>query len=57
MDTPNDLELLRQIYDHFHPRDDFSWLEVLDLFKREPELAQINAQERHKTAFDTDERS
>jgi spore coat polysaccharide biosynthesis protein SpsF len=57
VDTANDLELLRQIYNRFDPRDDFSWLEVLDLFEREPELAEINAQERHKTAFDIDERN
>jgi spore coat polysaccharide biosynthesis protein SpsF len=56
VDTPADLELLRQVYARFPDRDDFSWLDVLALFKREPELAQINANVKHKTAFDVDTR-
>lgn len=48
VDTPQDLELLRQIYDRFGGRDDFSWLEVLELFEEEPELADINAGVEHK---------
>jgi spore coat polysaccharide biosynthesis protein SpsF len=48
VDTPEDLELLRQIYARFPGRDDFTWLEVLDLFQREPELARINAEVHHK---------
>jgi spore coat polysaccharide biosynthesis protein SpsF len=57
VDTPEDLELLRRIYDHFGNRDDFSWLDVLDLWRREPELFEINAAVRHKTLRDVDERS
>jgi spore coat polysaccharide biosynthesis protein SpsF len=48
VDTPADLELLRQIYAHFPNRDDFSWLEVLELFQQEPELGSINAQVQPK---------
>ena len=48
VDTPQDLELLRLIYERFGGRDDFSWYEVLDLFKTEPELAEVNANIRHK---------
>ena len=48
VDTPDDLELLRQIYARFNERDDFTWLEVLSLFEREPELSNINSQVRHK---------
>jgi len=48
VDTPEDLEVLRQVYRHFHGRDDFSWLEVLDLFVRNPELSDLNAQVQHK---------
>jgi spore coat polysaccharide biosynthesis protein SpsF len=54
VDTPADLELLREIYARFPGRDDFSWLEILDLFQREPQLAAINAEVQHKTAFDFD---
>ncbi len=56
VDTPADLDLLRQIYAHFSGRDDFSWLEVLALFKSDPSLAEINAGVQHKTAFDVDAR-
>jgi len=54
VDTPEDLELLRQIYARFGGRDDFSWREVLQLFEREPELAAINAQVPHKTYRDVE---
>jgi spore coat polysaccharide biosynthesis protein SpsF len=56
VDTSEDLELVRQIYARFPGRDDFTWLEVLALFEREPELAQINAQVQHKSLTDIDER-
>jgi len=56
VDTADDLELLRYIFAHFGDRDDFSWLDVLELFQRQPELAQINAQVRHKDYRAADER-
>lgn len=57
VDTPEDLELIRRIYVHFDGRDDFSWLEVLDLVQSQPHLTAINAAIKHKTAFEVDERS
>lgn len=48
VDTPQDLELLRTIYDRFPGRDDFSWLEIFDLLEREPEIALINVQVQAK---------
>jgi spore coat polysaccharide biosynthesis protein SpsF len=56
VDTPADLELLRNIYARFANRDDFSWLDVLALFEREPALAQINASVQHKHYQAVDER-
>jgi spore coat polysaccharide biosynthesis protein SpsF len=56
VDTAEDLETLRQIYARFPGRDDISWLEVLALYRREPELAQINAQVQHKHYRQVDER-
>jgi spore coat polysaccharide biosynthesis protein SpsF len=56
VDTADDLELVRQVYTHFPGRDDFSWLEVLDLFERQPELAQINAGVQHKDYRQVDSR-
>jgi spore coat polysaccharide biosynthesis protein SpsF len=56
VDTADDLELVRQIYAHFPGRDDFSWLEVLALFHRHPDLAEINAQVPHKDYRQIDNR-
>lgn len=56
VDTPKDLELLRQIYHRFAGRDDFSWLEVVELLEREPDLLAINAQVKHKHYLQVDER-
>jgi spore coat polysaccharide biosynthesis protein SpsF len=56
VDTPEDLELLRQIYAHFPGRDDFSWLEILSLIKQVPSLARINDQVRPKDYREIDTR-
>lgn len=48
VDTAEDLELVRAIYAAFDGRDDFSWRQVLELFARRPELAEINAAVVHK---------
>ncbi len=56
VDTPEDLALVRQIYAHFGGRDDFSWLDVLDLVQRHPELGQINAAVQHKDYRQIDHR-
>ena len=57
VDTPEDLEFIRQVYGHFNGRDDFTWKEVLVLVHNEPELMQINANVRHKTLKDIDTRA
>jgi len=57
VDTPEDLEFMRQVYDHFDGRDDFTWKEVLELIHREPQLMQINANIKHKTLKDIDTRA
>jgi spore coat polysaccharide biosynthesis protein SpsF len=48
VDTAEDLELINRVYTHFHGRNDFSWLEILDLFERQPELLNVNAGIHHK---------
>ena len=55
VDTPEDLELVRAICGHYQ-NDRFSWLEILELFDEQPDLAAINAQVSHKNQFDLDER-
>lgn len=57
VDTPEDLEFIRQVYARFAGRDDFSWTEVLERVHAEPELMQINAGVKHKTLKDLDERA
>ena len=56
VDTPEDLELARAVYARFAGREDFTYPEVLRLFEREPGLAEINADVKHKTFQDVDER-
>jgi spore coat polysaccharide biosynthesis protein SpsF len=57
VDTPADLEFVRQIYNHFEGQAGFSWRDVLALLEQQPDLALINAQVKHKSAFDVDQRS
>lgn len=38
VDEPEDFAVISRVFEHFHPRVDFSWLEVLDLSRRRPEL-------------------
>ncbi len=56
VDTVEDYELVRQIYAHFGNADIFSWVDVLELMQKRPELTQINASVLHKTVHDTDQR-
>lgn len=57
VDTPQDLELLRQIYQRFDGREDFSWYEVIDLITNEPELAEINVAIKHKDFRDSESKN
>ncbi|MBN2116909.1 MAG: glycosyltransferase family protein [Anaerolineales bacterium] len=57
VDTPEDLEFIRQVYHRFDGRDDFTWKEVLDLVHDEPQLMKINAGVQHKTLKDIDRRA
>ncbi len=57
VDTPEDLEFIRQVYSRFDGRDDFSWKEVLDLVHDEPDMMKINAGVQHKTLKDIDKRA
>ncbi len=56
VDTIQDLEFIRVVYLHFDGRDDFSWIEILDLVHREPQLMKMNADVSHKTLTDIDMR-
>ncbi len=56
VDTGQDIELVRQIYTRLAGNDRFTWLDVLAIFEREPDLANINAQVVHRTMYHSDER-
>ncbi len=54
LDTPEDLLLLRRIYRHFRGRNNFSWLEVLQLQQQKPALFTVNARVQHKTYLESE---
>jgi len=57
VDTLADLEFVRQVYHNFMGQKIFTWQQVLTLLAAKPELALINTEVQHKSAFDVDERS
>lgn len=57
VDTPQDLDLVRRIFENFPGRNDFTWLEILALFERYPELTNINRQITAKDYRQVDQRS
>jgi spore coat polysaccharide biosynthesis protein SpsF len=52
VDTPEDLEFVRQVVARLEPRGEFGWREILALVEADPGLAQINAGVQHKTHRD-----
>ncbi len=56
VDTPEDLELLNQIFNQFSPRIDFSWLEVIKVIDQIPDLEKINRVISAKNVVDVDDR-
>jgi spore coat polysaccharide biosynthesis protein SpsF len=49
VDTPEDLEFLRAVFNRFSPDDTFSWRDVLDLLQREPQLVELNRSVQQKS--------
>jgi spore coat polysaccharide biosynthesis protein SpsF len=48
VDTREDLDFVREIYERFGNEDGFSWVDVLDLLVREPALVELNRAVRQK---------
>ena len=42
IDEPEDFEVVKNIFNHFHPRINFSWLEVMTLRQKQPDLFKAN---------------
>ncbi len=57
VDTPEDLEFIRALFDKLNCRINFSWREVLQILEENPELEKINADIAHKSFKDVDSRS
>ncbi|MCX8024261.1 MAG: glycosyltransferase family protein [Thermanaerothrix sp.] len=56
VDTPQDLEVVRELVALLGGRDDFTWRDALAVWQAHPELARLNAQVRHHTYTEVDER-
>lgn len=56
VDTPEDLELIRVVYQYFRSRENFGWKDVLALFMDHPDLVNINSNVQHKGVMDVDKR-
>lgn len=52
VDTAEDLQFVRTVYERFGGTDRFSWQDAWTLVAREPELAEINARVEHKRMED-----
>jgi len=48
VDTPEDLKLVQIIFDEFAQRNVFTWLDVVEFFKQEPQLMKMNEQVQAK---------
>ena len=42
VDEEEDLEVIRKVFEHFAPRTDFSWLEVLEFARKSPSVFRAN---------------
>lgn len=56
VDTPEDLDVIRLIYQAFNNRDDFSLLELISLYEKNPEWHALSATVKHKSYLDIDKR-
>ena len=59
VDTPEDLHFVREVFTRLYAsgKSNFTWYDVLEIIQSEPELAAINAEIRHKTMTEVDERN
>lgn len=57
VDTAEDLTFIREVFARLAGRSEFTWYDVLEIVQQEPELAKINADVRHKSMTDVDERN
>lgn len=56
VDTPEDLDFIRRVFEYLPDKENFSWLDVLAVTQAHPELNAINAEIKHKVFNDVDAR-
>lgn len=56
VDTADDLEFIRHVLDYLIDLPNYTWVDVLEVLKAHPALAEINAGVKHKTLWDVDPR-
>jgi spore coat polysaccharide biosynthesis protein SpsF len=56
VDTADDLEFVRRVLGYLVDLPAYTWLDVVELLRDHPELAEINARVKHKTLWDVDAR-
>lgn len=57
VDTPQDLQLVRELVRRLPDARDFNWLDILDIYLADEALQQTNSMIVHKTHRDIDDRS
>ena len=57
VDTAEDLEFIRAVFNEIKNIDSFSWLDILSILKAKPHLRAINAEVPHKHLREIDERA
>ena len=57
VDTFEDLEFIQKLFTLLPDTENFTWLDVLKIVEKNPQLSEINAGVSHKTFKDVDERS
>lgn len=57
VDTSEDLAFVREIFLRLKAKPQFTWYDVLDILAKEPQLASINSEIRHKNMTEVDERA
>lgn len=56
VDTADDLDFIRRVLGYLGDFPTYTWLDVVEILKAHPELAEINASVQHKTLWDVDAR-
>ena len=51
VDEKNDFKVVKKIFEYFHPKINFGWLEILKLTKKKPKIFEINKNVKIKNKY------